>query len=151
MADFGFQPHANEMQTALKASFDVDKKSLQRVIDAIESRAQACRVVISGATNFDVLPPNAGKGPATLACLERFGTGKTQLICAGDSANDVELLDVAHFGILVENADGDLRDAVDPRRTYFARRPYADGVLDGLQSWGVPLASSTESIRRRAG
>jgi sucrose-phosphate synthase len=83
--------------------------------------------------------------------LERFGTGKTQLICAGDSANDVELLDVAHFGILVENADGDLRDAVDPRRTYFARRPYADGVLDGLQSWGVPLASSTESIRRRAG
>lgn len=139
MSRLGARPHADEFQTPFKASFAVPPDLRDEARAAIEA-AQPSQVIASGESDFDVLPPGAGKGAATLRVAELLGVDPAQqLLVAGDSKNDLAMFEVSNRGILVGNARAELRDAVDPARAYQASAPRAAGILEGLRHFNVPL------------
>jgi HAD superfamily hydrolase (TIGR01484 family) len=145
MAQLGFSPHDDEYQTSLKASFVVaGEESQQLAREAIAATGQSAKIVTSGTSDFDVLPPDADKGEATLFIAELLGVPLTRLIVAGDSANDVAMFGVAERGIVVGNAREELRRAVNPECAYLATESRARGLLEGLKHYGVPIR--TESV-----
>lgn len=137
MMQIGAVPHANEYQTPYKASFAVGRERQREVMNAIAESGLSCKIVVSGESDFDILPEGAGKGRATLKCAERLGFSRQKLIVAGDSANDIDLFNVSPRGILVGNARNELRQGVDAASTYTATQPFAAGVIEGLLHWGV--------------
>lgn len=140
MKRLGFAPHPQQLQTAYKASFTVPRGSSQALArNALASVEQDCQIIASGESDFDVLPPRAGKGAATLFLADYLGIPLDRTIVAGDSANDHAMFDVAQKGIIVGNARAELRHAVDPAKVYFAQGACAAGVREGLRFWGAPL------------
>ena len=137
--NLGGIPHAQEFQTAYKASFAVEGKGRrERVREAIAKCGQPSLVVISGQRDFDVLPIGAGKGQAMLFVAELLGLNVArQVLVAGDSANDLAMFEISSQGIVVGNARAELREAVERETAYQASGCYASGVIEGLRHWGV--------------
>jgi hydroxymethylpyrimidine pyrophosphatase-like HAD family hydrolase len=139
------QAHPDELQGPFKVSYTVPAALQPRAIEAVQATGVAHQIVISGQTNFDVLPEAAGKAAAIDYLLRHFAVDRADgLIVAGDSGNDQAMFELAGRGIVVANADDDLRRAVDPARAHFAKAQRAAGVLEGLLAWGVPVAVDTE-------
>jgi hydroxymethylpyrimidine pyrophosphatase-like HAD family hydrolase len=136
MAGLGFAPHGEEVQTPLKASFHVPRSAWPRVEAALAEAGVEALVVGSGETDLDVLPPGAGKGPATAWLARELSVPRERLVVAGDSANDAGLFAVAGHGIAVGNAREELLRIL-PRAAYRARACHAAGVLEGLTELGV--------------
>ncbi len=140
MADLGFTPHAEQMQTPLKASYAVPHGADQaRAREALRAAGVEAQIIASGASDLDVLPPGADKGAATRYVAERLAVDAAHLVVAGDSANDLSMFAVAAKGIVVGNARPELRDAVDPARVCFAAGRCAGGLIEGLRYWHAPL------------
>lgn len=144
MQQLGYPPHRDELQTRFKASFAVPRgDDQQRARQAIEVTGLPVRIIISGESNFDVLPTDAGKDHATLFLARHMGFDADRVVVAGDSGNDLAMFRAARRGIVVANARDELRDAVaDLPGVYFAQHPHAAGVLEGLRHWGVELSSA---------
>jgi len=137
MKTLGFEPHDDEFQTPLKASYTVPAHRRAVTIAAIRGAKLQAKIVVSGESNFDILPPGWGKGTATAFVSAFMGVAPDRVVVSGDSGNDVEMFDAADRGIVVGNARDELKDRVDPDKTYFARLDHADGVLEGLHHWGA--------------
>jgi len=141
MASLGFEPHDQEYQTPFKASFNVPAGQAQaQVAEAIREAGLDFKIIASGESDFDVLPPGADKGRATLHVTDRLKVSLRNLIVAGDSANDLAMFQVAARGIVVGNGREELKQAAPQHRTYFARRARAAGVIEGLVHFGAPIA-----------
>jgi hydroxymethylpyrimidine pyrophosphatase-like HAD family hydrolase len=150
LARLGFEAHEPALQGPYKVSYTVPAHRQQEAAEAVRATGAAVQIVVSGQTNFDVLPAAAGKAAAIERLLGYFHLPRaTGLIVAGDSANDLAMFELAAQGIVVANASEALRGAVDPSRVYFAHSERAAGVLEGLAAWGVALpdaASESEDI-----
>jgi len=68
------------------------------------------------------------KGTGLLKVAELMGIEPEDFIAIGDSVNDVEMLEVAGFGIAVGNGDPELRSVAD----YTAASPYGAGAVEGI-------------------
>lgn len=104
-------------------------------------------VVYSSARDLDVLPKNSTKGGALRWLCERMRIPFENVLVAGDTGNDssMYLLPGIH-GLIVENAQPELIEAVVPVPTYNATKVMADGVLEGLAHFGILPASSKLGI-----
>ena len=140
MAELGARPHAAEFQTPFKASYAVERRYATLAREKLAELPFAIRVIASGASDFDVIPANAGKGEATLAVASMLDVDPAaRLVVAGDSGNDLDMFAVSQMGIVVGNARDELRTEVDPGRAYFASGCQAEGISEGLRQWGAPL------------
>ena len=131
--DLGYSLHADEFQTPAKASFAVPRGADQdRVIAALRAKTLPFQAIASGADDFDVLPPGAGKGGATRHLADSLGIASDHIIAAGDSANDLAMFESAACAIAVGNARAELLQAMPADKCYHAQKPFAAGVLEGL-------------------
>jgi sucrose-6F-phosphate phosphohydrolase len=95
---------------------------------------------------LDVVPARGGKGRALEWLCQRLGMPTSQVLVAGDTANDSAMFLLEGVrGIVVENALPELLAVISSRRTYVARQAMADGVLEGLDHFGI-LADATASV-----
>jgi sucrose-6F-phosphate phosphohydrolase len=95
-------------------------------------------VIYSSARDLDVLPANTSKGHSLQRLCGRIGLPLTQVLVAGDTGNDSSMFLLPDVkGIVVENAQPELHEAVVHLPTYSATRTFADGVLQGLAHFGV--------------
>jgi hydroxymethylpyrimidine pyrophosphatase-like HAD family hydrolase len=143
----GWVPHPPMYQTPHKASFSLpagaDTNAARRAVADV-GIPSLC--IISGDVEIDILPPGAGKAPATLHLAQRLGVPKHHLIVAGDSANDLAMFEAARRGIVVGNARDELRLALGEGEFYFAQGACAGGIIQGLQHFGViPGAAQKET------
>lgn len=130
-------PHPAEMQTRFKASYAVPKDRWDEVSRRLAAISPGSQVIASGASDFDVIPASAGKDRATLWVAERLGIPLSRLVVAGDSGNDLAMFNASPRAIAVGNARAELRERADRGRTFFATRPRAWGVIEGLRHWGA--------------
>jgi sucrose-phosphate synthase len=137
MARFAARPHPAEMQTPHKASYAVAPPRWSEAEAELRARHPEARVIVSGESDFDVIPAAAGKDGATLFVAERLGIPLDRLVVAGDSANDLAMFAASPRSIAVGNARAELLERIDPRRTYCSRGLRAAGVLEGLRHWGA--------------
>nr|VFK17110.1 MAG: hypothetical protein BECKLPF1236B_GA0070989_11107 [Candidatus Kentron sp. LPFa] len=96
----------------------------------------------SGMTSIDIVPANAGKGPALGFLTERLGLPRTRVFFSGDSEDDLEISMSGVCGTLVGNAPGPVQDKArslaentEGARLTLSRGYYGDGVIEGLRAY----------------
>jgi len=131
------QAHAAEFQTAFKVSYDISDTSVaDQVRDRLADAGIAATVIVTHGVAMDIIPADAGKGAAIVFLRNLLRVEMGRVVVAGDSANDIDMFADEHRGIVVANADEELKNLAGPH-IYHAQRPYAAGVLDGLRHWNV--------------
>ncbi|HVZ36745.1 MAG TPA: HAD-IIB family hydrolase, partial [Polyangiaceae bacterium] len=113
-------------------------EALESIERRLRQEGLEVSVVYSGQRYLDVLPLHASKGRALTWLAQQLSIPPAAILVAGDSGNDAGMFRVPGVrGILVENAQPDLLEATVGRDVYTARGILAEGVLDGLQHYGV--------------
>lgn len=135
LAVLGHRPHAAKFQTAYKVSFAVPPDAQPEARQALAPFE--CQIIASGSDDFDVIPPGAGKGAATVFLAGELGYDLELVVAAGDSGNDVAMMKAVPNRIVVGNARSELVAALPPGTFFHARGHHAAGVLEGLVEFGI--------------
>lgn len=95
-------------------------------------------LVYSSLRDLDVLPAETNKGHALSWLCHKIGVPFDSVLVAGDTGNDASMfLLPGARGIVVENAQPELYEAVVHLPTFSATKVMANGVLEGLEYFGV--------------
>jgi hydroxymethylpyrimidine pyrophosphatase-like HAD family hydrolase len=81
----------------------------------------------------DILPAGASKGAALLRLAAARGIGASELMAIGDNWNDVSMLEVAGFPVLMGNAPDDLKASAAARGWRLTAPHDEDGVADAIE------------------
>lgn len=142
----GLTPHPEEFQTRYKASYDApDPASFLQVKQQLAAANLDAKIIYSGAKNLDIIPQNAGKGTAVSFLHQWLNIAPERVVVAGDSGNDIEMFRPPYKGIVVGNADAQLK-ALQGEGIYQATKHHAAGVLEGLAYWGVLKLSGGKNL-----
>lgn len=94
-------------------------------------------LVGSAGVYIDVLPEGVNKGTTLRRVIEWLGRDHADVVVAGDSLNDLALLEAGFPGVVVGNCEPGLRDRVcDLEHLYMATGEGAAGILEGLRRLG---------------
>ena len=137
----GIQPQPHEYQHQFKSSWYLPKASKQTLASLRElfaSQGLEVQIVYSSLRDLDILPAAASKGAALEWLLQRLEITPDHCLVAGDSGNDSSMFHLAGVrGIVVDNAHPELLEAVVEREVFVAPSSLADGVVEGLDHFGV--------------
>ncbi len=141
----GAQVQSARYNTPLKVSYFLDKapnpeQAAERVKQRVAAAGNGYQVVWSSGKHLDILPAASGKGKAIRFLIGYLNLNPTQIITAGDSGNDRSMLEEFGCGIIVDNAQPELKELKnrdEGRAFYFAEHPFAAGVSEGLHHYGV--------------
>jgi sucrose-6F-phosphate phosphohydrolase len=120
-----------------KVSFygvDLDQSFLDRLMLHMTSAGLRVTMIYSSRRDLDILPAEASKGEAVAFLAHRWRIDADRIIVAGDSGNDADMFRDEYRGIVVGNAQPELKSLKSPR-IYHARSRFAGGVLEGLSYW----------------
>jgi sucrose-6F-phosphate phosphohydrolase len=124
---------------------DASAAEIQRRVRRHASRYQ---VVWSSGRDLDILPASSGKGKAIRFLVEHRGLDASQVVVAGDTGNDAAMFEQFDKGVVVANAQPELRalaETMGQRRAYQARQAHAAGVEEGLEHFGVLSATALDA------
>lgn len=128
-------------QNAYKSSWYAEEatpESITRLEEALQDAGILANVVYSSGRDLDVLPKAANKSNALGWLLHEIGVDTSETLVAGDTGNDAAMfMKEGIHGIVVGNAQPELLETVVGRSVYRAEGSCADGVLEGLQHFGV--------------
>lgn len=149
----GVRPQPAEFSHAYKSSWfwsRARRDELESLERELRRAGVAATVTYSCRYFLDIVPARAGKGAALAWLCQRLSIGLREVLVAGDSGNDSSMFLLPEInGIIVSNALPELSPALHDPRTYVARQPMADGVLEGLAHFG--LLPATDSVAARCG
>ncbi|MDN3568799.1 HAD-IIB family hydrolase [Paeniroseomonas aquatica] len=134
------QPSANDGQ--YKFSFFGRPDEADAIRAALAAAGLAARVIHSHGRLIDVLAPRGGKAAAIAAYAKRQGMTLADCVAAGDSGNDLDMLDACGHAIVVGNADGDLDGLRRRHGLHRAAGRHAAGVMEGLAALGLSDAAA---------
>lgn len=92
------------------------------------------QVIYSSNRDLDFLPATASKGSAAAYLAKHWGIAAENVTASGDSGNDHTLMQQGFRGIVVANAQPELKSISGPH-IYHAQHGYAAGVLEGIEYW----------------
>jgi sucrose-6F-phosphate phosphohydrolase len=151
----GVEPQEEIKQGPFKISFYVDPDVdddvvLSRLSGCLDDDCDRVKVVFSRDPVdlrglVDILPREVSKASATRYLSDRLGLAPASVLYFGDSGNDTDALLAGFNAVLVGNAPESLRSFLRVRanragigdRLYFARSPYAAGVIEGCRHFEV--------------
>ncbi|SDP07057.1 Cof-type HAD-IIB family hydrolase [Clostridium gasigenes] len=70
-------------------------------------------IVSSGVNNFEIMQKDSSKGNAAKRLAKRLGITKDEVICIGDSENDLSMIQFAGLGVAMGNAMDLLKSEAD--------------------------------------
>ncbi|MBB6624120.1 HAD family phosphatase [Clostridium gasigenes] len=70
-------------------------------------------IVSSGVNNFEIMQKDSSKGNAAKMLAKRLGITKDEVICIGDSENDLSMIQFAGMGVAMGNAMDLLKSEAD--------------------------------------
>ncbi len=126
--------------------------TIQKLSEILTEAQLDVSIVYSSMRDLDVIPRNANKGKALAWLCEQLEIPLTEVLVVGDTGNDSSMFLLPGVrGAVVENAQPELFEAVVALPTFSARKVMADGVIEGLQHFGViPKTPSLQSSALRA-
>ncbi len=94
---------------------------------------------------LEVLPPKASKGAALRGLLHELGIPPERVLAIGDGENDIEMIQLAGYGVAMGNAAASLKETAD----YVVSSNDADGVAEAMERFvlkpTVDAENATES------
>lgn len=137
----GIERQPPEFLHPYKSSWFLHRASREQINELKQRLAAAglsVAIVYSSLRHLDVLPARANKGNALAWLCERIGVPFAQVLVAGDTGNDSSMFLLPGVqGIVVENAQPELFEAVVKLPVFVTTKIMADGVLEGLKHFGV--------------
>ncbi|KGF66971.1 alpha,alpha-trehalose-phosphate synthase [Hoeflea sp. BAL378] len=120
-----------------RVSYDIDQQSFD---------ASACEIVremghdwlISDNRFFDVLPDGVSKGPSLRRLVEHLAIRPERVLCAGDTLNDLSMLECGLPAVAVGNSEPALIDRVAHlEHLHMAKAHGAAGILEAIRALGM--------------
>lgn len=131
------EPQADEFQSDYKVSYflhDAAPGELEQIRAMLLEQSIRAELVYSSQRDLDVLPHGCNKGSAAEYVAHYLGFEPSDVIVCGDSGNDIAMFDYRFAGVVVGNAQPELK-ALDDPLVYQSQHNCAKGVLDGIEYW----------------
>ncbi len=74
---------------------------------------QNCSITITSNSFVEFMPPHVSKGNALLEISKMFGINNKNIVCIGDSNNDLSMFEISGSSIAVSNATPEVLEAAD--------------------------------------
>ena len=110
-----------------------DAKAVRRFESSLANVHIPHRLIYSSSRDVDVLPAGAGKGLALDYVVKHLAAPDVQLLVAGDSGNDIDMLTRGWPSVIVGNAQAELKQIPHSPTIFRADRACAGGIFDGLR------------------
>ncbi len=127
-------------QSTYKVSYfqapDAPADAAQVVRANLQEAGVNATVIASRGRFVDVLPQRASKGKAIRYLARKWGLRTRDIVVAGDSGNDEEMLKAGYAAVVVANHAPELEHLKGRRGVVFAAQALADGVLEGMRHHG---------------
>jgi len=131
----------DEFQYRYKSSWFLENakpSQLKELEQLLIAAGVSVNIVYSSQRDLDIVPRHGTKGSALKWLCSRLGFPLQAVLVAGDTGNDSSMFRLPGVrGIIVDNAQPELFESTVDIPIYTARQILADGVLDGLQHFGV--------------
>lgn len=135
----GLRLQPAQQQGRFKLSYFVDAETapplaeLQRLLHQAELSVNA---ILSFGQFLDVLPARASKGLALRWVAERLEIPVDHILVAGGSGADEDMMRGNTLAVVVANRHHEeLSQLTDQQRIYFARQPFALGILEAVEHY----------------
>lgn len=135
---FDFLEYQSEdTQRKFKISYNMGpaKDRLARIHDALIQNKCRYNLIYSHDQYLDILPFRASKGKAIRYLSYKWDIPLNHFLVCGDSGNDAEMLKGVSLGIVVGNYSRELDSLKGTKHIYFAERPHAAGIMEGLEHY----------------
>lgn len=136
--DFDFLQYQEEdTQRQHKVSYDMEpaKDRLTQIHNRLQQAKCRYTMIYSHDQFLDILPHRASKGKAIRYVGYKWNIPLANIMVAGDSGNDAEMLRGEMAGVVVGNYSHELEALRRSRKVYFADAPCAGGILEGLNHY----------------
>jgi len=147
LEEFDFLQYQEEStQRKFKISYytsDVPK-NIEKVKSTLIKHKIKANVIFSHGQYLDILPYRASKGKAIRYLAYRWNIAYENILVAGDSGNDTEMLKGDLLGVVVANYSSELEELKGQNRIYFAKRNYAGGIIDGIRQYNFLKITGNE-------
>ncbi|AGA31990.1 Sucrose phosphate synthase [Thioalkalivibrio nitratireducens DSM 14787] len=132
------QPEVDQRPFKLSYFVDAEKFEGAPAIDRLLYQADLhARVVYSHDMFLDLLPVRASKGLAVRYVAHKWGIPLEQVLVAGDSGNDEDMLRGRLLGVVVGNHHPELEKLRGFTRIYFAEAAHARGILEAVEHFDL--------------
>ena len=135
MAKLDFlHPQEAEGQRRYKISYLIEDEPelLAQVYHNLQKEKLRCEVIFSHGQFLDILPYRASKGRAIRYIRYKWNIDHENIMVAGDSGNDEDMLRGRTCGLVVSNHSSELEHLKGARRIFFSKHDHAGGIIDGL-------------------
>ena len=112
-----------------------NKKNINKVSELLIKNKIKCNLIFSHGQYLDILPYRASKGRAIRYLAYRWNIPFENILVAGDSGNDLEMLKGDLLGVVVSNYSPELEVLKGANKVYFSSREYAAGIIDGIKHY----------------
>jgi len=111
------------------------KSYLDKIKEELISNRVKANIIFSHGQYLDILPYRASKGKAIRYLAYRWNIPYENILVAGDSGNDKEMLKGDLLGVVVGNYSKELQKLKGSKRVYFSKKNYAGGIIDGIRNY----------------
>ncbi len=135
LSQFDFLTYQEEdTQRKFKISYytSENEENLIKVREVLVKKKLKVNIIFSHGQYLDILPYRASKGKAIRYLSYRWNIPYENILVAGDSGNDEEMLKGELLGVVVANYSKELDLLKGSKRIHFSEREYAGGIIDGI-------------------
>jgi sucrose-phosphate synthase len=112
-----------------------EDEALPRIHNELMKRKLSYNLIFSHGNLIDILPYRVSKGQAVRYLANKWKIPAQNIYTAGNSGNDLDMLTGSMKGIVVGNAEPELKSLRSRRFVYFAKEKFASGILEGIKYW----------------
>jgi len=127
-----YQEEENQREFKISYYTTDNPENLKKVNDILIKNKIKANIIFSHGQFLDILPYRASKGKAIRYLSYRWNIPSENILVAGDSGNDEEMLKGDLLGVVVGNYTPELDKLRGSRRIYFSKRNFAGGITDGI-------------------
>lgn len=136
----GLKLQPRTAQSRFKVSYYYDPEagvSVEDMVEALQREELTANLFCSFGQYVDVVPSRASKGQALRYVALRLGIPLEQILVAGGSGADEDLMRGNTLAVVVANRHHEeLSGLVDVERVFFASKPHASGLLEAVEHYG---------------
>jgi sucrose-phosphate synthase len=130
-----YQEEKNQRKFKISYYTSENPENIKNIKETFVKNKIKANVIFSHGQYLDILPYRASKGKAIRYLAYRWNIPHENILVAGDSGNDREMLKGDLLGVVVANYSSELESLRGQNRIYFAAREYAGGIIDGINHY----------------
>jgi len=122
-------------QSKFKVSYRVDfavAPKVSAIKRILREHGLRVKTILSLGMFLDLIPSRAGSGISIRHMAYKWGFPLENILIAGDSGNDEEMLAGSTLGVVVGNYSKELEKLRKYPRVYFAQAEHAAGIIEGI-------------------